>query len=80
LPRSIYQDFFRSLRHGLVVEQSHQGQLHRIIRMWTDVPKSFTSMAKSGANPITPGDVLQRIVTLSSGSASAPAPALNPTH
>ncbi|HRE05687.1 MAG TPA: 2-oxoacid:acceptor oxidoreductase subunit alpha [Opitutaceae bacterium] len=80
IAEGIYQDFFRSLRHGLVVEQSHQGQLHRIIRMWTDVPKSFTSMAKSGANPITPGDVLQRIVHLSSGSASAPAPALNPTH
>jgi len=76
----IYQEFFASLRHCLVVEQSHQGQLHRIIRMWTDVPKNFTSMAKSGANPITPEDVIQRIRQLSSGTTAASTSALAPTH
>jgi 2-oxoglutarate ferredoxin oxidoreductase subunit alpha len=74
----VYQEFFASLRHCLVVEQSHQGQLHRIIRMWTDVPRNFTSMAKSGANPITPDEVLQRIRQLAAGT-SAP-PALAPTR
>ena len=61
----IYREFFASLRHCLVVEQSHQGQLHRIIRMWVNVPQNFTAMAKSGANPITPDEVLQRILQLS---------------
>lgn len=67
----VYQDFFASLRHCLVVEQSHQGQLHRIIRMWVNVPANFTAMAKSGANPITPHEVLQKIRQLASGPAPA---------
>ncbi|MFO1449277.1 MAG: 2-oxoacid:acceptor oxidoreductase subunit alpha [Opitutaceae bacterium] len=71
----IYQEFFASLRRCLVVEQSHQGQLHRIIRMWTDVPKGFASMAKSGANPITPDEVLQRVEALASELSSASVPA-----
>jgi 2-oxoglutarate ferredoxin oxidoreductase subunit alpha len=58
---SIYQDFFASLRRCLVVEQSHQGQLYRIIRMWVDVPPDYRVMAKSGANPIAPEEVLEQI-------------------
>jgi len=61
----IYQDFFASLRHCIVVEQSHQGQLHKIIRMWVDTPKDFTAFAKSGANPITPEEVVAKIRALS---------------
>jgi len=57
----IYQDFFASLQKCLVVEQSHQGQLHRLIRMWTSVPAEFHSLARSGANPITPAQVLAEI-------------------
>ncbi|MDD2763174.1 MAG: 2-oxoacid:acceptor oxidoreductase subunit alpha [Opitutaceae bacterium] len=57
----IYQEFFATLRKCLVVEQSHQGQLHRLIRMWTSVPAEFHSLAKSGANPITPAQVLAEI-------------------
>jgi 2-oxoglutarate ferredoxin oxidoreductase subunit alpha len=68
----VYQDFFASVSHALVVEQSHQGQLHRIIRMWTDVPENFTAMARSGANPIAPKEVLQRIVELAAAAALAP--------
>ena len=60
----IYQDFFASLSHCLVVEQSHQGQLHKIIRMWVDTPKNFTAFAKSGANPITPEEVVAKIRAL----------------
>ena len=54
----IYRGFFASLHKCLVIEQSHQGQLHRIIRMWVPVPPEFQSLAKSGSNPITPDEVL----------------------
>ncbi|HTT57582.1 MAG TPA: 2-oxoacid:acceptor oxidoreductase subunit alpha [Opitutaceae bacterium] len=57
----IYADFFRSVRRGLVIEQSHQGQLYRLIRMWVPVPPAFTVLAKSGSNPITPAEALAAI-------------------
>ncbi|MBI4624174.1 MAG: 2-oxoacid:acceptor oxidoreductase subunit alpha [Verrucomicrobia bacterium] len=57
----IYQEFFASLQRCVVVEQSHQGQLHRIIRMWTNVPREFMSLARSGANPIAPDTIVRRI-------------------
>lgn len=68
----IYRDFFASLRQCLVVEQSHQGQLHRIIRMWVNVPDNVTAMARSGANPIWPSEVVAKIRALA-------APQLQPT-
>lgn len=60
----IYRDFFASLEHCLVVEQSHQGQLHKIIRMWVDTPKNFVAFARSGANPIDPAEVVEKIRAL----------------
>ncbi|MBI3400915.1 MAG: 2-oxoacid:acceptor oxidoreductase subunit alpha [Acidobacteria bacterium] len=57
----VYEDFFASVRAGLVVEQSHQGQLFRIIRMFVDVPRGLESLARSGSNPITVHDVLDRV-------------------
>ena len=77
----IYQEFFGSLRHCLVVEQSHQGQLHRIIRMWVNVPKDFAVLARSGANPIWPSEVVEKIRALAAPSQPAAAalqPAGNP--
>ena len=57
----IYREFFASLRKCLVIEQSHQGQLYRLIRMWVPVPPEFQALAKSGSNPITPEEVLDEI-------------------
>jgi 2-oxoglutarate ferredoxin oxidoreductase subunit alpha len=57
----IYREFFAPLRKCLVIEQSHQGQLYRIIRMWVPVPPEFQVLAKSGANPISPEEVLEKI-------------------
>ena len=57
----IYRDFFRSVQGGLVVEQSHLGQLYRLIRMFVDVPKGLESLAKSGSNPIAPAEVATRL-------------------
>ena len=57
----IYAEFFHSLERCVVIEQSHQGQLHRILRMWADTPRYLTSIARSGANPIMPADVVEAI-------------------
>jgi 2-oxoglutarate ferredoxin oxidoreductase subunit alpha len=60
----IYQDFFHGVLGGLVVEQSHQGQLYHLIRMFVDVPANVWSFARSGSNPILPAAVLGRLERL----------------
>jgi 2-oxoglutarate/2-oxoacid ferredoxin oxidoreductase subunit alpha len=57
----VYQDFFASVRQGLFIEQSFQGQLYRLVRMYVDLPASVKSLAKSGSNPIQPAEVLARL-------------------
>jgi 2-oxoglutarate ferredoxin oxidoreductase subunit alpha len=57
----VYQDFFASVRRGLFVEQSFQGQLYRLVRMYVDCPVSVTTLARSGSNPIQPAEVLERL-------------------
>jgi 2-oxoglutarate ferredoxin oxidoreductase subunit alpha len=57
----LYQDFFGSVRRGLVVEQSHQGQLYRLLRMFVDVPSGVGQLTRSGSNPIEPAEILHRI-------------------
>jgi 2-oxoglutarate ferredoxin oxidoreductase subunit alpha len=64
ISEEIYQEFLASVKMGLVVEQSHQGQLHRLIRMYVDVPQRLESMAKSGSNPILPTEVLEKLRSL----------------
>lgn len=65
ISEEIYGEFFASVEKCIVVEQSHQGQLHRLIRMWANVPNQFISLARSGANPISPAIVLEKIASLS---------------
>jgi 2-oxoglutarate ferredoxin oxidoreductase subunit alpha len=57
----IYREFFAGLTSCQVIEQSHQGQLYRLLRMWVDVPREFSVLAKSGANPISPAEILSQI-------------------
>jgi 2-oxoglutarate/2-oxoacid ferredoxin oxidoreductase subunit alpha len=57
----VYRDFLASVTNGLVVEQSHQGQLHRLLRMYVDAPSGVESFCRSGANPITPDEVVERL-------------------
>jgi 2-oxoglutarate ferredoxin oxidoreductase subunit alpha len=57
----VYQDFLASVKRGLVVEQSHQGQLFRLIRMFVDVPRGLESLCRSGSNPIMPAEVVARL-------------------
>ena len=64
IPEEIYREFFSSLRAGLVVELSHQGQLYRLLRSFIDVPASVQSLARSGANPFQPREVVARLKEL----------------
>ncbi len=57
----IYADFFSGVKKGLVVEQSHQGQLYRILRMFVDMPPGIESFCKSGANPILASEIVEHL-------------------
>jgi 2-oxoglutarate ferredoxin oxidoreductase subunit alpha len=61
IAEDVYHEFFASVQTGLVVELSHQGQLYRILRMYVDLPRGVKSMARSGANPIQPGEIVARL-------------------
>ncbi len=61
LAEQVYQDFFASVKRGLFVEQSYQAQLYRLVRMYVDVPALVKPLARSGSNPIQPGEVLDRL-------------------
>jgi 2-oxoglutarate/2-oxoacid ferredoxin oxidoreductase subunit alpha len=57
----IYADFFQGVQAGLVVEQSHQGQLYRVLRMYVNVPAGVQPLARSGSNPILPASIVDRL-------------------
>jgi 2-oxoglutarate ferredoxin oxidoreductase subunit alpha len=57
----VYRDFMRGAQAGLVVEQSHQGQLYRLLRMFVDLPAGIVPFARSGANPFQPAEVVSRL-------------------
>ncbi len=61
----VWSEFFASVRAGLVVEQSFQGQLYRLMRMFLEVPKGVVPFARSGANPFQPTEVVARLRELS---------------
>jgi 2-oxoglutarate ferredoxin oxidoreductase subunit alpha len=61
----IYERFFASVRAGLVVEMSHQGQLHRLLRMFVDVPPGVVSLCRSAGNPILASEIVGRLVAMS---------------
>ncbi|HET7291672.1 MAG TPA: 2-oxoacid:acceptor oxidoreductase subunit alpha [Vicinamibacteria bacterium] len=58
---TVYREFLASVQAGLVVEQSHQGQLYRLLRMHLDLPAGLRSLARSGSNPIAPAEVVARL-------------------
>lgn len=57
----VYREFFSRVQAGLVVEQSFQGQLYRILRMFVDVPAGVRSFARPGATPIAAADIVTRL-------------------
>jgi 2-oxoglutarate/2-oxoacid ferredoxin oxidoreductase subunit alpha len=64
ISEEIYNDFFHTVKMGLVVEQSHQGQLYRLIRMYVDVAGKLESLSKSSSNPILADEVVERLRAL----------------
>jgi 2-oxoglutarate ferredoxin oxidoreductase subunit alpha len=61
ISEEVFAEFFASVKAGLVVEQSHQGQLYRIIRMFVDVPSGLRPLTRSGSNPISPHEIVDRL-------------------
>jgi 2-oxoglutarate ferredoxin oxidoreductase subunit alpha len=57
----VYREFFDGARGGLVVEQSYQGQLYRILRMFLDLPAGVVSLARPAANPFVPAELVARL-------------------
>jgi 2-oxoglutarate ferredoxin oxidoreductase subunit alpha len=74
--QQVYEEFFASVRAGVVVEQSHQGQLYRLLRMFIDIPRGVESFARSGSNPFTPAEVTSRLQDLAVSVQRARVPAL----
>jgi len=70
----VYRDFFRSVRRGLVVEQSYQGQLAQLLRMSSVAPDGLDSFARVGAVPITPDDIVARLRDMASELRAAAVP------
>jgi 2-oxoglutarate ferredoxin oxidoreductase subunit alpha len=59
--QQVYEEFFASVRTGFVVEQSHQGQLYRLLRMFVELPQGMTSLSRSGSNPFTPLELMNHL-------------------
>lgn len=76
IPVGVYQQFFASVRGGLIVEQSHQGQLYRLLRMFLDVPSGLESFARSGSNPFSPSELAERLTVIAREVQQASAPQL----
>jgi 2-oxoglutarate ferredoxin oxidoreductase subunit alpha len=57
----VYQAFFKSVHGGLVVEQSYQGQLWRLLRMFVNVPAGVAPFARPSAVPISPEELVARL-------------------
>jgi 2-oxoglutarate ferredoxin oxidoreductase subunit alpha len=57
----VYREFFGGVRAGLVVEQSYQGQLFRLLRMFVDVPAGVEPFCRAGANPISADEIVSRL-------------------
>ena len=74
--QQVYEEFFASVRSGVVIEQSHQGQLFRLLRMFVDLPKGMQSFARSGSNPFTPAEVAARLRDLAVAEQRAGMPEL----
>ena len=57
----VYAEFLKGVAAGLVVEQSHQGQLYRVLRMFVDLPRGLAPFARSGSLPILPSAIVERL-------------------
>jgi 2-oxoglutarate ferredoxin oxidoreductase subunit alpha len=75
---AIYEDFFASVRVGLVIDQSHQGQLYHLLRMFVNLPHAVSPLARSGSNPFTPSEIAGRLRDMAITTERARVPDLEP--
>ena len=68
IAEKVYRRFFASVRAGIVVEQSQQGQLYRLLRMELDLPRGLRSFCRPGANPFRPTEVVAALREAALGS------------
>jgi 2-oxoglutarate ferredoxin oxidoreductase subunit alpha len=61
IAETAFAAFLSGVHGGLVVEQSHQGQLYRMMRMAMDLPRGLVSFARSGANPFQPAEIVAKL-------------------
>src|SRR3954452_14646326 len=61
IAEDVYRRFFESVKAGLVVEQSYQGQLYRLLRTQLDLPKGLRPFCRTGANPFRPREVVDTL-------------------
>jgi 2-oxoglutarate/2-oxoacid ferredoxin oxidoreductase subunit alpha len=61
IAEGVYRRFFESVKAGLVVEQSQQGQLYRILRTELELPKGLRPFCRTGANPFRPSEVVDTL-------------------
>jgi len=61
VPEDVYRTFLLNVRAGMVVEQSYQGQLYRILRMFLDLPTDLRSYTRCGANPFHPAEIVAHL-------------------
>jgi 2-oxoglutarate ferredoxin oxidoreductase subunit alpha len=61
IAEGVYRKFFESVEAGLVVEQSYQGQLYRILRTELDLPRGLQPFCRTGANPFRPAEVVETL-------------------
>ena len=59
-----YEDFFASVQKGYVIEQTHLAQFFKLLRMHLDLPKGVRPMARSGANPFLPSEIVASLKVL----------------
>ena len=66
------------MRVGFVIDQSHQGQLYRLLRMFVNLPHGVSSLARSGSNPFTPSEIAGRLREMAIATGRARVPDLEP--
>jgi 2-oxoglutarate ferredoxin oxidoreductase subunit alpha len=76
----VYREFFSSVRMGLLIEQSFQGQLHRILRMFVEMPSGMQSLARPAASPITVNEIVDRLRAGALALQRSPAVELQPVE
>ncbi|MDH4261474.1 MAG: 2-oxoacid:acceptor oxidoreductase subunit alpha [Spirochaetia bacterium] len=64
IAESVYNDFFKSVKKGLVVEQNYLGQLFHVIRMFVSTPDGLKPFSKAGSNPFGAIEIFEKLKAL----------------